>query len=64
MLSPQSSVLTLFTQHIQQAGMDIIKAAVGKDSHHVTGYQRGLKVIQDVVGVCKGKGGNTFFFKI
>jgi hypothetical protein len=44
--------------------MDIIKAAVGKDSHHVTWYQYGLKMIQDIVSVCKGKGGNTFLFEI
>ena len=44
--------------------MNIIKAAVGKDCYHVTGQQRGLKVLQDVGGVCKGKGVDTSFFKI
>ena len=54
----------LFAQQIKQAGVDIIKAAVGKDRYHVTGQQRGLKVLQDVVGVCKGKGVNAPIFKV
>ena len=44
--------------------MDIVKSAVGKNCHYITGEKGTLQVCENFVGICKRTGINVSSFKV